>query len=145
MIVNLIEDSEGLILPLGDEVCNEVGWEIGDEIKWTPDGKGGFVLSKVEKDTEWVMVETISSFRHRYLVEVPKGKAEWALDTVTCEEAKEMSQHSLGEQIFSHRVVGTKEEAIAEARKDENGYMNKWSDEVLEKNTLTHWKEQNGN
>jgi hypothetical protein len=34
-------------------------------------------------DNEWVLVECVSSFRIRYLVEVPAGKAEWALDTIS--------------------------------------------------------------
>ena len=37
---------------------------------------------KKTKETEWVLVETMHSFRMRYMVEVPKGKSEYALDTV---------------------------------------------------------------
>ena len=136
MIVELIEDSEGLILPLGDELCDEMGWTVGDNIKWTPNGNGGFILSKVE--TEWVLVETVQTFKHEYLVEVPKGKAEYALDTVVCEDATEFSQEHIGEQIFSHRII-TKAEGLALARK-RHDYLSKWDDETFEKNFFTHWE-----
>ena len=50
--------------------------------------------------SELVLVETISIIKHRYVVEVPDGKAEWALDTVTMEEAKEFSQTFINEDII---------------------------------------------
>jgi len=81
-------------------------------------------------------------FRERYMIEVPVGidmygkdKAEWALDTVTMEEAKEFSQEHLGETIMSHRVV-TKEEALALCDKD-NDYSKVWNDELKMKNFFT--------
>lgn len=84
-----------------------------------------------KKDTQWVLVETVSMFRNRYMVEVPVGKdqyghdkAEWALDTVTCNDAKEFSQEYLGENIISHRVV-TKKEALAMCDVD-NSYCKSW-------------------
>ena len=77
-------------------------------------------------DNEWVLVECVSSFRIRYMVEVPAGKELWALDTISMNEAKEFSQESLGEQIFSHRVV-TEADALALCRQD-NDYV-KWDDE----------------
>lgn len=88
-------------------------------------------------DNVFVMVECVSSFRMRYLVEVPKGSEEWALDTVTCQEAKEFSQEHIGEQIVSHRVV-SKEEAIAISDVD-NHYCKDWSeDKKLE--TFVTWR-----
>jgi len=64
-----------------------------------------------------------------------KDKAEWALDTVTMEEAKEFSQQHLGQTIVSHRVV-TKEEALALCDK-ENDYAKKWNDELKVKTFFT--------
>jgi len=58
-----------------------------------------------ETKTEWVLVECVSQFRMRYMVQVPEGEALWALDTVTMNEAKEFSQEHIGENIVSHRVV----------------------------------------
>ena len=79
------------------------------------------------EETEFVLVDCISTFRMRYVVEVPKGKSEWALDTVTCQEAKEFSQEHIGEQIVSHRVI-TKDEAIQISDID-NHYCKAWSDD----------------
>jgi hypothetical protein len=42
--------------------------------------------------TEFVLVECVSTFRMRYVVEVPEGKSEYALDTVVMNEANEFSQ-----------------------------------------------------
>ncbi len=97
--------------------------------------------------TQFVLVETVSIFRMRYMVEVPVGtddfgkdKADWALDTVTCNEAQEFSQEHLGEQIVSHRVV-TKEEALAMCDKD-NDYGSSWDEETKMKNFFTPWEEK---
>ena len=70
----------------------------------------------MSEKTQFVLVETISQYRMRYVVEVPVGVDDhgvdtslWALDTVTCDEAKEFSQEWLGETILSHRVINKKE------------------------------------
>lgn len=73
----------------------------------------------MSKDYELVMVDTVSMFRMRYVVKVPIGKSEWALDTVTCNEAKEFSQKHLDETIVSHRVV-TEEEYVKVFDEDNN-------------------------
>ena len=99
-------------IEFNDEILAETGWKEGDVIEWIDQGDGSFKM--VKQETEMVMVECVSMFRMRYVVEVPKGKSEWALDTVTCNEAKEFSQEHIGEDIVSHRVV-SKEEAIASA------------------------------
>jgi hypothetical protein len=120
------EDSNGdKYIEFNDEIIAETGWKEGDVIEWHDQGDGSFKLEKQE--TELVMVECVSSFRMRYVVEVPKGKTEWALDTVTCEEAKEFSQEHIGEHIVSHRVV-SKEEAIAISDID-NHYCKDWSEQ----------------
>ena len=134
-----LEDTENgdLVLPLNDEILEECGFAIGDEIEWTDCGDGVWSIAKVEKskDTEWVQVDCVASYRMRYMVEVPKGKAVWALDTVTMKEAKEFSQEYLGEQIFSYRVV-TKEEGLEICDKD-NAYGSSWPEEVKIKNFFT--------
>ena len=78
-------------------------------------------------ETEWVLVDCVSIFRMRYMVEVPKGKDEWALDTVVMHEAKEFSQEHISEDIVSHRVV-TLAEGMAICDKD-NSYCADWTDE----------------
>jgi hypothetical protein len=92
--------------------------------------------------TEFVLVECIGTFRMRYMVEVPEGKKEWALDTVTCEEAKEFSQHFVGEQIISQRVL-TKEEVIIECDED-NAYAKSWPKEQKMNVFVTPWKDKDG-
>ena len=80
-----------------------------------------------DMETELVLVECIQQYRMRYVVEVPVGRAGWALDTVSCDEAKEFSQLSLGETIVSHRVV-SKEEVLKICDED-NDYCHSWTDE----------------
>ena len=99
-----------------------------------------------KEETQLVLVETISQFRIRYVVEVPVGvddygndKKLWALDTVTCEEAKEFSQESLGELIVSHRVIDEKE--ALEIWDNDNDYLKDWEPEhKLE--YVTRWEEE---
>jgi hypothetical protein len=137
-----------LILPLPEDMCEELGWDIGDTLDWKIKKNGTFVLTKKEKqDTQWVLVECVSTFRQRYMVEVPVGvdkygkdKTEWALDTVTMNEAKEFSQEHIGEQIVSHRIV-SKEEALELCDVD-NEYGSSWDEETKIKNFFTTWKEQ---
>jgi len=82
----------------------------------------------------YVLVDAISMFRMRYLVEVPEGKDLWALDTVVSNEAKEFSQEHLDEVISSHRVV-TKEEALEIYRKDNN--ITSWTDDMIIQSSFT--------
>lgn len=70
----------------------------------------------MSEKTQFVLVETLSQYRMRYVVEVPVGidergkdKSHWALDSVACEDAIEFSQEYLGESTFSHRVVNEEE------------------------------------
>jgi bifunctional DNA-binding transcriptional regulator/antitoxin component of YhaV-PrlF toxin-antitoxin module len=143
--LEVLEDENGeAILQFPDDLLKEAGWKEGDRIKWIDRKDGSFEMKKV--DTQLVLVECISQFRQRYVVEVPVGvddfgndKALWALDTVTMEEAKEFSQEHLGETIVSHRVV-TYDEVIKLCDKD-NGYCKDWSDEKKMEVFVTEWKE----
>jgi hypothetical protein len=138
-ILDVKEAPDGdLYIELPEEVLKESGFEIGDTLLWKDMGNNSFQLSK--KETEWVMVECVSTFRERYMVEVPKGHAEYALDTVTMNEAKEFSQEYLGETIVSHRVV-TKEEAFKMCDND-NDYTKSWDDETKVKNFFTTLSDQ---
>ena len=88
-----------------------------------------------------VLVETISQYRMRYVIEVPDdhndgmyecSARQWAEDTVTMEEMKEFSQLWLGETITSSREV-SREEILKLCNKD-NDYCNgkygePWTDE----------------
>lgn len=140
--LNIDEDPEtgDAILQFPPDLLKAAGWKEGDVLEWIDQKDGSWQLKKKE-ETEWVLVECVSTFRQRYMVEVPKDKAVWALDTVTMNEAKEFSQEHLGEQIVSHRVV-TKEEALKLCDTD-NSYCSSWDDETKLKNFFTTWKEQN--
>ena len=136
-VVTIQEDENGeLILPLGDDVCEELGWKIGDTLDWKDNGDGSWTITKKEKETELVLVECVSTFRMRYMVEVPKGKSEWALDTVTMNEAKEFSQEYIGENIVSYRVVD-KNEALSICDVD-NDYCSSWTKDQKIKTFFTY-------
>lgn len=87
------------------------------------------------KKTEWVLVETVEIFRMRYMVEVPEGKKEHALDTVTMREAKEFSQEWKGETIISHRVM-TEKEAL-KLYDEDNPAFKSWSKEQKIRSAFT--------
>lgn len=53
------------------------------------------------------LVETVSQFRIRYVVQA--DKAEYAADTVTMEEAEEFGQKWLGETIVSTKQLISEE------------------------------------
>lgn len=112
-------------IQLNDEILEESGFAIGDEVEWIDQGDGSWMLKKVEPKKVWVVVEALQTFRMRYMVEAPADHPEYALDTVTCEEAKEFSQLSLPEVISSHRVM-TEEEAL-ELCDIDNDYTRGWT------------------
>jgi len=120
------DESGDTFIELPDDLMIEAGWNLGDDIEWIDNKDGSWTMKKKE-NKQWVLVETVQTFRHRYVCEVPKGKAEWALDTVTMEEAKEFSQQHLGETIVSHRTL-TMEEALELCDQD-NDYARKWNDD----------------
>lgn len=98
--------------------------------------------------SKYVMVDAISQFRMRYVIEVPddvENPSEdkypctpeaYASDSVTCEDVREFSQEHIGETIVSTREVSL-EEAIAQWRKDNGDAFDAWSDELVVKNSIT--------
>jgi hypothetical protein len=128
-IATLCEDpvTGDLILPLPDEIMQTSGFALGDTLDWTANSDGSFSLTKkVPNETEWVLVECVTSYRMRYMVEVPVGKSDWALDTVALNEATEFSQEHIGEQIVSHRVIS--QHAALELCDKDNMYASTWSE-----------------
>ena len=87
-VATLQEDPEtgDLILPLPDDLMKSQGFEIGDILKWKDNKDGSFsIRKKASEEKQWVLVEAVSTFRTRYMVEVPVGiddygndKAKWA-------------------------------------------------------------------
>ena len=136
---NVSEAENGeAIIPLPQELLDEVGWKEGDNIKWEDSGDGSWVLSKVEpvkSPRQLVLVETVQTFRHRYIVEVPHGKRSWALDSVTCEEVNEFSQKHLDETIFSCRYITAEE--MMQMHLDDNEYLRSWDEKMVMENMVT--------
>lgn len=87
-----------------------------------------------DDNVELVMVDAVSMFRMRYVVAVPKGKAEWAGDTVVTgqdgagEEIEEFSQLHLDEVITSMRVIDKQE--YLRVFNEDNSYLKSWNDEM---------------
>lgn len=77
-----------------------------------------------------VMVECISSFRNRYVIEV-EDNIDHAVDEVIVREGdegfSEFSQEYMGMMIISHREI-SREEYIKVFDKD-NDYLKSWTDE----------------
>ena len=81
-------------------------------------------------ETEFVLVETIVTYRMRYVVEVEKGNTTQdhiAEGLVIRGEAKEFSQLALGETVVSTRII-EKKDIIALCDED-NDYASTWSDD----------------
>lgn len=91
--------------------------------------------------SKFVLVETLSQYRMRYVIEVPDNHndgeypctaIQWAEDTVTMEEMKEFSQKWLGETIIGSREVSSAE--VLDMINMDNDYCNgkygtPWTDE----------------
>ena len=99
------------------------------------------------KQSEYVVVTCVSTFRNRYVVpmeELQKLNPEepvdpaWALDCVTCEEVKEFSQRHVGEQIIDAQVV--KEAEVLQFFDADNDYLSDW-DEELKIEWIRNWKQ----
>lgn len=81
-----------------------------------------------------VLVETVSTFRHMYAVEVrDEDPIEYALDDVTCAatggltELEEFAQKHIAEDVFSFREI-TEDEYLKIFDK-ENDYLKEWTPE----------------
>jgi hypothetical protein len=118
------EDGD-MFIELNDEILEGSGFKVGDDIVWEDNKDGSWTLKKSDK--VWVMVECVSMFRERYMVQAPADHPEYALDDVTCETAKEFSQEHIGETIVSHRVM-SHEDALKLCDED-NEYTKEWNEE----------------
>ena len=136
--VKLKKDKSGnLILPLGDEVMKEVGWEIGDTIEWSDNGDGSWTMSKKVK-TKLVLVDTVSSFRLRYVVEIPEDASEEiAHDFVLNGDPKELSQVHTKEEVVGSRVVTDKQ--YLKVFDSDNEYLSSWTDEMKLDKFINRW------
>jgi hypothetical protein len=46
-------ESDDLILDLGDELCRDAGWKVGDRLEWIDQGNGTWILRKITWRTRW--------------------------------------------------------------------------------------------
>lgn len=46
--ITVIESDDGdLMLDLGTELCEQLGWDVGDTINWKDNGDGSWTLTKI--------------------------------------------------------------------------------------------------
>jgi len=138
------EDEQGeLVIQIPQEMLDELNWETGDKLKWVDNYNGTFTLTKLPmRPRKLALVETVSVFRHRYVVEVPEGKLSWAEDTVVSEEAEEFSQKHLEETIVSSREISVEEMQNLFVR--DNDYLKDWTLEKIYERGITQI-DDNGN
>jgi hypothetical protein len=83
----------------------------------------------VPEESKLYVVDVVSTFRMRYVVEAKSEDHAW--DEVVVRESdtefKEFSQHHIGTHIFSSREVDTRE--YLELFDKDNSYLSKWTDE----------------
>ena len=125
------EQTDEHLLHLDQDWCKEHDWEIGDTTNWEVKGDQAVATNvtaqKRKVEMKYVLVETISMFRQRYVV-LAKNETD-ARDEVTMmnEEFKEFSQSHLDEIITDSRIL-TEDQVIELCDKD-NGYLNSWTRE----------------
>lgn len=81
-----------------------------------------------------VLVETVSTFRHTYVIKLPDNEPnDYALDDVVYgidslnDNLTDVTQNHISEDIFSHRVITEKE--YLEMFDRENAYLSGWPPE----------------
>ena len=79
--------------------------------------------------TKLVLIETLSQFRHRYVVELhDTADIHWAIeDVLMSDDVEEMSQLHLGEICVSNRVIDSQE--YIRIFDQDNDYLQPWTDE----------------
>lgn len=95
-------------------------------------------MSKKNK-TCWVLVEAVSLFRDRFMVECPVDHPEYSTDSVVLGEAKVFSSEHIGDNVVSYRVV-SEGEAVGICDQD-NDYAAGWEIEDKKKNFFTEESE----
>jgi len=129
-ITQVQENADGdLYIEMSPEVLEKAGLSEGDTVHWTDLGDGTWSLTRkkpVKPETEFVMVEVISTYRMRYAIEVPVGRRHEAIVKVEDGLADEFSQLHLGEKIISDRIVSKEE--LLELCDEDNGYAGRWDE-----------------
>lgn len=111
---------------LPEQVIESLGLMNQDYVQFNTNSADQLVMKKLP--VKRVLVETISTFRLRYVVELlADDPNEYALDTVVMEDTNEFSQKHLDETIISHREVSVDE--ILKLCDEDNDYASSWPDD----------------
>lgn len=88
----------------------------------------------MSENKDYVVVTTISQFRHRYVMhkddlqklnpDAPVKLVEWACDAVVAEEVEEFSQRFFGETIID--ATTATEDEMLELFDQDNEHMRRW-------------------
>ena len=128
------EATDEYVIPLPQDMCDELGWKTDDVLNWSIDEETGAI--HLTKKKKYFVVDTVVTYRMRYVLE--DDNAEYAMDTVSMEEAVEFSQQCLGEQIYDTREL-TEDQVIELCDKD-NDYLKGWSREMKLEKLVTRRK-----
>lgn len=90
------------IMEIPQDLLEKMNWGLGTEVKFRIEPSGEIVMTRA-KPLRRFAVETVSTFRHVYIIECES--AEHAMDTVACEEAQSYLQSHAGEHILYARPV----------------------------------------
>jgi len=131
--LDIVQGDDGdQLLQLSDKFCKDQDWREGDVISW--DTKDGTIIAtnkcakerKKHPNKTLVLVEAVSMFRTRYVVEC--DEEEHAADEVVMnkgdETFQEFSQQHLDEVITSTRVIT--EQEYCDLFDRDNGYLAAW-------------------
>ena len=67
------KETDEYFIEFTDEMMEASGFKPGDTLNWEDNKDGSYTMTKKKEETQFVLVETISQFRQRYVVEVPTG------------------------------------------------------------------------
>ena len=93
------------ILDLPIDFCEELGWEVGDTIKFTQQDDGSIVMTK-EEQRKLFAVEELVTFRNVYFV-MAKNKVD-AADSVVMGEPERYFQQHVDSAVMSSRQIDRK-------------------------------------
>lgn len=95
-------DTGETIMEIPPEILKQMNLGIGSELKFRVEPTGEIIMSRA-KPLQKFAVETVSTFRHVYIIECES--AEHALDAVAMEEVQDYLQSHAGEHILYARPV----------------------------------------
>lgn len=103
--------------------------------------------------SDYVVVDTISTFKQRYIIpreEVQRFNEEikltdklakqWAQESVECEEVKEFSQRWLGETVTNVDFAGT--EKVLQFFKEDNEQLSEEWSQAQQLDYINDWKDK---